>query len=68
MLDEVRPPDPQAVARIVRNALDEDRAAYDVTTRSTVTDDQRGRGLFLFKASGVVCGERGFPSRIGPPD
>ncbi len=56
MLDEVRPPDPQAVARIVRRALAEDRAASDVTTRALVPPDQRGRGLFLFKASGVVCG------------
>jgi nicotinate-nucleotide pyrophosphorylase (carboxylating) len=56
MLDEVRPPDPQAVARIVRRALAEDRAAHDVTTSALVPPDQDGRGVFLFKAPGVVCG------------
>ena len=56
MLDEVPPPDAREVARIVRRALAEDRAAHDVTTRALVPPEQRGRGAFLFKASGVVCG------------
>lgn len=56
MLAEVRPPDPDAVARLVRRALAEDRAANDVTTSALVPSDQRGRGAFLFKAAGVVCG------------
>jgi nicotinate-nucleotide pyrophosphorylase (carboxylating) len=56
MTDHIRPPDPDEVARIVRGALAEDRAAYDATTRSLVPVDQQGRGVFLFKTAGVVCG------------
>jgi nicotinate-nucleotide pyrophosphorylase (carboxylating) len=56
MLDEVLPPDPREVERIVRGALAEDRAFHDVTTRATVPSDQRGRGSFLVKAPGVICG------------
>jgi nicotinate-nucleotide pyrophosphorylase (carboxylating) len=56
MLDTLRPPDPREVARIVRHALAEDRAAHDVTTRALVPADQQGQGAFLFKAPGVVCG------------
>ena len=50
------PPDPEAVRRVVRAALAEDRARSDVTTRATVPPDQRGRGAFLVKRRGVVCG------------
>src|SRR6476659_6211331 len=56
MLDTVHPPDPLEVARVVRHALAEDRAAYDVTTHALVSREQQGRGAFLFKAAGVVCG------------
>jgi len=56
MLDEVLPPDPREVTRIVRRALAEDRAYHDMTTRATVPLDQRGRGAFLVKAPGVICG------------
>lgn len=56
MLDQVLPPNPREVARIVRRALAEDRAYEDVTTHATVPLDQRGRGSFLVKAPGVICG------------
>src|SRR5262245_12451554 len=56
MLDEVRPPNPRTVARIVRAALEEDHADNDVTTRALGPPDQRGRGVFLMKAPGVMCG------------
>ena len=47
MLDAVFPPDPEEVARIVTQALAEDRAFHDVTTRALVPDDQDGKGSFL---------------------
>ena len=42
--------------RIVRAALEEDGAFQDVTTLSTVPPDQRGRGQFLSKDTGVLAG------------
>jgi len=56
MFDAIFPPDPEEVARIVTQALAEDRAFHDVTTRALVPDDQQGKGAFLFKQGGVVCG------------
>ena len=56
MEGHVAPPSPSAVRRAVRAALDEDRAEHDVTTRATVAPDQRGRGSFLVKQDGVLCG------------
>lgn len=56
MLDAISPPDPSEVARVVEQALAEDRAYHDVTTRALVPPEQRGHGSFLFKAGGVVCG------------
>ncbi|RLT27695.1 MAG: carboxylating nicotinate-nucleotide diphosphorylase [Chloroflexi bacterium] len=56
MIDAIFPPDPEEVARIVTQALSEDRAFHDVTTRALVPDDQQGKGAFLFKQGGVVCG------------
>jgi nicotinate-nucleotide pyrophosphorylase (carboxylating) len=44
------------VRRIVRAALEEDGAFQDVTTSGLVPPEQTGRGTFLAKASGVVCG------------
>ena len=52
----IAPPDPDAVRRVVQTALAEDRARQDVTTRITVAPGQRGRGTFLAKQRGVVCG------------
>ena len=56
MEQHVAPPDPDAVQRVVQAALAEDRARQDVTTRITVAPGQRGRGTFLAKQRGVVCG------------
>lgn len=56
MEQHVAPPDPDAVRRVVQAALAEDRARQDVTTRITVAPGQRGRGTFLAKQHGVVCG------------
>ena len=44
------------VRRIATAALEEDGAGDDVTTRALVPADQRGRGLIVAKAVGVVCG------------
>ena len=44
------------VRRVVRAALEEDGAFQDVTTLSTVPPDQRGRGEFLSKDTGVLAG------------
>jgi len=42
--------------RLARQALDEDRAREDVTTAALVPPDQRGRGLIVAKAPGVLAG------------
>ncbi|MCY3655165.1 MAG: carboxylating nicotinate-nucleotide diphosphorylase [Chloroflexi bacterium] len=56
MEQHIAPPDPDAVRRVVQAALAEDRARQDVTTRITVAPGQRGRGTFLAKQRGVLCG------------
>jgi len=48
--------DPDLVRRVVRDALAEDGAFYDVTTLATVPAEQRGRGVFLAKGDGVLAG------------
>lgn len=48
--------DPELVARLVREALAEDRAADDVTTLALVTPGQRGRGVIVAKEPGVIAG------------
>lgn len=53
---EASPPAASVVAAIVANALAEDRASFDVTTRATVAPDQRGEATILYKQDGVVCG------------
>lgn len=52
----VPPPPADAVNLIIAAALDEDRAAYDVTTRATVGPDQPGEATVLYKQAGIVCG------------
>jgi nicotinate-nucleotide pyrophosphorylase (carboxylating) len=52
----VPPPPADAVAMIIASALDEDRASYDVTTRTTVPPDQPGEATVLYKQDGVICG------------
>ncbi len=44
------------VRRIVAAAVEEDGARDDATTRVLVPGDQQGRGVFLAKGAGVVCG------------
>jgi len=52
----VPPLDPTVVRRIVEAALEEDGAGRDVTTQALVPPDQRGAGIVVAKASGVVAG------------
>jgi len=42
--------------RLAENALMEDRAWQDVTTAALVPEDQRGRGVILIKAPGILAG------------
>ena len=56
MFGYILTPDPEEVKRIVAQALEEDRAFHDVTTLALVPPGQQGRGTFLFKSGGVVCG------------
>ncbi len=48
--------DPELVARLVREALAEDRADADATTGALVAPGQRGRGTIVAKAPGVIAG------------
>jgi nicotinate-nucleotide pyrophosphorylase (carboxylating) len=48
--------DMEHVRSVVRAALEEDGAFRDVTTLSLVPPEQQGRGVFLAKEPGVVCG------------
>ena len=48
--------DARLVRRLVRSALREDRAADDVTTAALVPPEQRGSGVIIAKASGVLAG------------
>lgn len=56
MNNDVPPLHADSIRRIVRAALEEDRARFDVTTRALVPPDQRGRGAVLLKQAGVICG------------
>ena len=56
MNDHIHPPDPELVHRLVRHALEEDRAFSDVTTHALIPGDQRGTAAVLFRVPGVVCG------------
>ena len=42
--------------RLAEAALQEDRADQDVTTAALVPDEQRGRGVIVAKAQGVIAG------------
>jgi nicotinate-nucleotide pyrophosphorylase (carboxylating) len=48
--------DMEYVRGVVKAALEEDGAFRDVTTLALVPPEQRGRGVFLAKEPGVVCG------------
>ena len=56
MSAEFNHPDHETIRSAVAAALSEDRASFDVTTRSTVPPEQQGRGEFIFREPGVVCG------------
>jgi nicotinate-nucleotide pyrophosphorylase (carboxylating) len=55
-LDDIPFPDPGQVYDLVRAGLVEDGAFRDITTNAIVAPDQQGRGNFLAKESGVLCG------------
>ena len=55
-MTQLPPLDAQHVRALVRAALEEDGAFQDVTTLTTVPATQRGRGVFLAKDHGVICG------------
>ncbi|HXG37052.1 MAG TPA: carboxylating nicotinate-nucleotide diphosphorylase [Dehalococcoidia bacterium] len=48
--------DKSGLQRLVEQALAEDRAREDATTAIFIPPAQRGRGIFVSKARGVVCG------------
>lgn len=50
------PLDPGLIARLVRNALDEDHAFEDATTLATVSPRLRGTATFLAKEDGILAG------------
>ncbi len=50
------PLDPALLRRLAEGALAEDRAGEDVTTAALVPPEQRGRGVIIAKASGVLAG------------
>ena len=52
----VSEPDPELVRRLVRAALDEDHAYQDLTTAALVGVEQRGSGVIIAKAQGVLAG------------
>lgn len=43
-------------ARIVRDALDEDGAAHDITGIATIVSDRRARCSIVAREAGVICG------------
>ncbi len=53
---QIRPPDPDAVARVVAAALDEDMALGDPTTEGLFGPDATCVASLLVKQAGVVCG------------
>ncbi|MDQ8145644.1 MAG: carboxylating nicotinate-nucleotide diphosphorylase [Gemmatimonadota bacterium] len=50
------PLEPEALARLVRAALEEDRAFDDVTTRATVPADRRIRAQLVARHEGILAG------------
>ena len=53
---ETEPPAIELIDRIVRNALDEDRAWEDATTLAVVPEGLQGIGTFVAKDDGVLAG------------
>ena len=54
--DPCVPPPEDHLRRLAENALAEDRADEDITTAALVPDDQRGRGVIIARAEGVLAG------------
>ncbi len=52
----VEPPPADAVAAVVRRALDEDRARDDATTAATVAPDLFAQARLIAREEGVACG------------
>ena len=52
----VEPPPAEAVAAVVRMALDEDRARDDATTAATVAPDLIAHARLVAREAGVACG------------
>lgn len=50
------PLEPEALAGVVRAALDEDAAFRDVTTIATILSDRHARGTIVARADGVIAG------------
>ena len=48
--------DEDELRRLAENALAEDRAREDVITAALVPHDQRGSGIIIAKADGVLAG------------
>src|ERR1035437_7321517 len=48
MTDEIRD--------IIKNALKEDVASGDITTKATIPDNIPGKGIFLIKEEGIIAG------------
>ncbi|MFZ5801057.1 MAG: carboxylating nicotinate-nucleotide diphosphorylase [Candidatus Omnitrophota bacterium] len=44
------------ILKLLRDALDEDRAREDITSRALFPKDTRARAVIVFKQSGIVCG------------
>jgi nicotinate-nucleotide pyrophosphorylase (carboxylating) len=44
------------VKEIIKRALEEDLGNGDITTRNLIAETQKGQGLFLAKASGIIAG------------
>jgi nicotinate-nucleotide pyrophosphorylase (carboxylating) len=56
MPDTQSPLPPSIIDELVLAALEEDGAYNDVTTQALVRADQWGRGVFVAKDAGVICG------------
>lgn len=56
MPDTQSPLPPSIIDELVLAALEEDGAYNDVTTRALVNADQWGRGVFVAKDAGIICG------------
>jgi nicotinate-nucleotide pyrophosphorylase (carboxylating) len=53
---QVAPPDAASVRRLVADALEEDGARNDITTRALVAADQRGQATIVAKEDGLLAG------------